>query len=371
MAIRNGTMDKFNSSYWKASIGAASGPGPMAEVWARWMSQYLSETPSVWTRCATDGLYTIVNYPPWLISALVSTELTEDFAFAGFVMRTAILTGLDLLPISPFVLGVVLNSVDICFEDALIEKVTPELWDRMQSWPPKELPGSRPPRLDVRLGSNVASLLIDSDIGIPISAVRYLPQDICESVLQRPILLSLMFKITITDPEACDPNRFWFNEDHIVSMSLKAGFFHEEARFPKIERIFSLEADPRALDTLSILATYYGNRRVIDSDSVLSLVDFASTIKTTSLGYDGTVKYDICIKRFEALFAKYLSTPGHVEASSVPDVSEIKDTHPYLDDVHPKALRPFLFIQAVTGSRYLPLPHRYRSKPLKVYFFEY
>ena len=110
----------------------------------------------------TDNYFTPVNLP----SLAIQDDDIEDFKFYGFLIRQTIFFGFDLLPISPFLLALILTEdLTLAFSPSFIQKVGNTAASRLSSWPP--IPIMQPngtTQLGLDLSQDPMRLLMESDV---------------------------------------------------------------------------------------------------------------------------------------------------------------------------------------------------------------
>ena len=81
-----------------------------------------------------DGFYTPNNIMP----LSVTQDDIQDFTFYGSLFRQSLIWGLDLLPISPFFIAIVLVDLSSAISSDFIQTVSPLSAQRLATWPPQE-----------------------------------------------------------------------------------------------------------------------------------------------------------------------------------------------------------------------------------------
>lgn len=97
----------------------------------------------------------------------ISSEDLQHFRLYGFIIRQCMIWNLDILPISPFLLGLLFKDLESVLSDDYIQAVAPCAARRLQSWPPSSrsviLPdGSEGQELVLVHGQDPMSLIAES-----------------------------------------------------------------------------------------------------------------------------------------------------------------------------------------------------------------
>jgi len=132
----------------------------MRALWSHVLDVVVSNTHH-WVGM-TDDYFTPVNLP----SLAIQDDDIEDFKFYGFLIRQTIFFGFDLLPISPFLLALILTKdLTLPFLPGFIEKVGDTVASRLSTWPP--IPVMQPngtTQVILDLSNDPMRLFMESDI---------------------------------------------------------------------------------------------------------------------------------------------------------------------------------------------------------------
>ncbi len=86
--------------------GEGVGDGPLRSMWTALLAKILSQT-NHWIQ-TTDNYFSPSNPLP----TTISNEDIQHFQLYGFIIRQSLIWGLDILPISPFLLGLLFQDLE-------------------------------------------------------------------------------------------------------------------------------------------------------------------------------------------------------------------------------------------------------------------
>ena len=130
-------------------------------MWTALLAKVLIQT-NHWIQ-TTDNYFSPSNPLP----TTISNEDIQHFQLYGFIICQSLIWGLDILPISPFLLGLLFQDLESVLADNYIQAVAPSAARRLQSWPPRSrrviLPdGSESQELVLIHGQDPMSMIVES-----------------------------------------------------------------------------------------------------------------------------------------------------------------------------------------------------------------
>ncbi|KAG6913215.1 hypothetical protein DXG01_008677 [Tephrocybe rancida] len=127
---RNTTIKSLRSFNLNIEIGPAIGNGPEISAWAE-MTKLISQDGS-WVKI-TEELYTALIH-----DIPQSAEEIQKFTTYGFVIAMSILRGHLFLPISPFLILLMMHDFQTAIDHTFMQKMTPAIMTRLKTWPPQD-----------------------------------------------------------------------------------------------------------------------------------------------------------------------------------------------------------------------------------------
>ncbi|PPQ89894.1 hypothetical protein CVT25_004816 [Psilocybe cyanescens] len=307
--VRNVTEAAMSHSYFQADINGAPGDGPRRQLWSHLMSTLLADWKH-FVKMPEDNFYT-----PSLVPA------PADFAHA--------------------------TTSDF------VKAVAPQAAKRLASWPPKAI---GPPNED----GTLPALALDSTMDPMSLIIELVPgvtaDHIHDMSLQNQLELlpsinaGLLFAHQTQDVETS-----YLSHRHpifeAVTLGINYPFFSEveivgESQPAKLIDIFRTN-----LDILTLLETMYKDRIVVNSMDLLPYITWADVEPRDDDPAEDLSEYFARQSRFLELLRHYLRGKGHPQGAVGVSPQEFWDSR---EDA---ALRPTLFLEAVTSSQFLPLAH--------------
>ena len=143
--------------------GDGIGNGPLRSFWAAVMD-LITNRPNHWQQ-VEDGYYVpvITSLPP-------SDDDLQAFRAYGLVLRTGLLWGMDLLPISPALICYLVSNYEAATDPAFLKAILPQTFTRLATWPPPliddEVTGS--PRLNILPAADPYTMILEYDGNISV-----------------------------------------------------------------------------------------------------------------------------------------------------------------------------------------------------------
>jgi hypothetical protein len=140
--------------------GAGVGDGPLRSMWSS-LIRHIVVDSGHWVEIG-DKLYT-----PFITSLPPSENDITAFKTYGYIMRLALLWGLEYLPFSPFILLYLLEDYAAATSSSFIQSIAPETFSRLATWSPDLssgfsemhehliIPGRDPMNLIIESGENL------------------------------------------------------------------------------------------------------------------------------------------------------------------------------------------------------------------------
>lgn len=113
--------------------GDGIGDGPLRSFWAALMDLIVKRS-NHWQQVGEDGYYmpVISSLPP-------SNEDLQAFRAYGLVLRTGLVWGMDLLPISPALICYLISNYQTATDPAFLKVILPQTFARLSTWPPPSI----------------------------------------------------------------------------------------------------------------------------------------------------------------------------------------------------------------------------------------
>ena len=106
------------------------------------------------------------------ITSFPSTQYDlRDFTVYGIIIRTAIILGMDLLPISPIFIHFLLTDFTASTNPTFVAEVAPELSARIATWPPPRTlnPANGKLELNIMFGRDPYNIFVEMSSIVPVS----------------------------------------------------------------------------------------------------------------------------------------------------------------------------------------------------------
>lgn len=110
--------------------GDGTGNGPLCSFWST-LIILITEQSDHWQQTSEDGYFVpiVTSLPP-------SEDDLCAFRAYGLILRTGLIWGMDLLPISPVVILFLIADYEVATSDTFLEAVVPSTFTRLRTWPP-------------------------------------------------------------------------------------------------------------------------------------------------------------------------------------------------------------------------------------------
>ena len=128
----------------------------MRATWSLLIQKFVSN-PQYWV-ATTNDYFTPVNHR----AQFFNEQDCQVFRLCGFTLRLGFLWGLDVFPISPFLLALILKNLDFALSTSFISSIAATAARRLSTWPPR-ISGSGTLVFELRLGADPLLMLLQSD----------------------------------------------------------------------------------------------------------------------------------------------------------------------------------------------------------------
>ncbi|KAG6914662.1 hypothetical protein DXG01_016044 [Tephrocybe rancida] len=208
--------------------GPAVGDGPEISAWAE-MTKLISQDGS-WVKI-TEELYTALIH-----DIPQSAEEIQKFTTYGFVIAMSILWGRLFLPISPFLILLMMHDFQTSIDHTFMQKMTPVIMTRLKTWPPQD---NQPINMTSQPGIMISLCLPGTPLPIVRRMLRGNPSQESLNDITQKITSSLIFG-TIRHDDL---------HQHPIICALLIGF--EKIFLPSSRMRNMIFSDPR--NTLAVL----------------------------------------------------------------------------------------------------------------------
>ncbi|KAG6917076.1 hypothetical protein DXG01_003964 [Tephrocybe rancida] len=317
--VKNFTLEALFGNRLHIDVGPSVGDGPLRSMWAQVIKMITSSDDS--SLHISGDLYTPVlyDYP-------LSPQDIAHFKSLGFVIGLSLLHRLTFLPISPYLVLLMIHGFDAATDLSFIHKMSPNIMTRLDTWPPPNVTSLKP-------GADPAAMIMEHIPTTSLSLLRSrLEGSHCKAFIgltTKQLISSFLFGT----PHHQDV------EAHPIITAMKDGF---EKAFPAdLDQFF-----PTLTNTLLILNHICARRIITHPEQVISKIRI-SNMADTNEASDPTN-----LIMFQLDFLKSVTRYLRGRGPPIGEGAEIEEGIKMLD----AAYRSRRLMKAITGSEYLGDP---------------
>ncbi|KAG6369379.1 hypothetical protein JVT61DRAFT_14951 [Boletus reticuloceps] len=286
----NPTTINFNNI--TVNIGDGVGNGPLRSFWGALIT-LITEQSGHWHQTSEDGYFVpiVTSLPP-------SEDDLRAFRAYGLILRTGLIWGMDLLPISPAIILLLIADYRAATRDAFLEQVVPATFSRLRTWPP--------------------------------------PTAVINGTSQLQIV------------PATDPYTMVLEVDHSIQVCFKPTLYYRSNACMKDCSSFYQHSESSPVEIISAL---FSGRKVTTIGQVLDLLDpfpLPSNLESTP-GFDPLLDYPSLASRWMLHLKRYLRGIG--EPRDADNQTMFDESQDNSDPLY----RVKLFLLCTTASVYLPI----------------
>ncbi|KAF9237120.1 hypothetical protein BU15DRAFT_76230 [Melanogaster broomeanus] len=328
----NPTTLNFNNV--TITIGDGVGDGPLRSFWAALMV-LITEDSGHWHGVGEDGYYVpvVTSLPP-------SEEELRSFRAYGMIMRTGLIWGMELLPISPAIILLIIAGYQAAIESTFLEAVAPFTSRRLSSWPPPTVHDSVTgvPRMQISQGCDPYTMILEVDGTIQLRTLASTAQ----LELGQRLTSFMVFKTQAAQLEPL----------HSIYSAMALAFrecLYGERQFSQASLFYPGTSDSQ-MSPADILVGMFGDRTVNSVQQIIGLLTpypLPSLLPSTP-GFDPQLDYPRLAAKWMQHLKRYLrgtGVPRNHDGSLLFDERENDDP----------LFRAKLFLRCVSASSFLPI----------------
>ncbi|KAH0832408.1 hypothetical protein J3R83DRAFT_13444 [Lanmaoa asiatica] len=246
---------------------------------------------------------------------LPSNEDLQAFRAYGLVLRTGLIWGMDLLPISPALICYLISNYPIATNPAFLKVILPQTFARLATWPPPLINDGVTGSSHLRLlpATDPYTMILKYDENILINQLRNLSPAQCDILLQEPTQPVTRYTWHLA---------LAFNDPSMGSSGISSTNF---------------------------IIGLFRNRTVSSVDQIIGLLRPTTPAFTSdSTGFNPTLDYPALAIKWTLHLKRYL---GGIGVPRGPDHAFLFDE----EDNQDPMFRSKLFLQCITGNTFLPV----------------